>query len=95
MLEENQMIVTNADGDESVCEILFTHEHNGKNYVVFEFLDSHEVSAAVYVADENEEEGSFSDIETDEEWDMLDKVLKAYFDSEDDELEEDEDEEEA
>ena len=27
MLEENQMIVTNADGDESVCEILFTHEH--------------------------------------------------------------------
>jgi uncharacterized protein YrzB (UPF0473 family) len=95
MLEENQMIVTNADGDESVCEILFTHEHNGKNYVVFEFLDSHEVSAAMYVADENEDEGSFSDIETDEEWDMLDKVLKAYFDSEDDELEEDEDEEEA
>ncbi|PKK92699.1 MAG: hypothetical protein CVV61_08390 [Tenericutes bacterium HGW-Tenericutes-6] len=92
MLEENQMIVTNADGDESVCEILFTHEHNGKNYVVFEFLDSHEVSAAVYVADENEEEGSFSDIETDEEWDMLDKVLQAYFDSEEDELEDEEEE---
>ena len=92
MLEENQMIVTNADGDESVCEILFTHEHNGKNYVVFEFLDSHEVSAAMYVADENEDEGSFSDIETDEEWDMLDKVLQAYFDSEEDELEDEEEE---
>ncbi len=90
MLEENQMVVTNAEGDESVCEILFTHEHNGKNYVVFEFLDSHEVSAAVYIADENAEEGSFSDIETDEEWDMLDKVLKAYFDSEEDELENEE-----
>lgn len=90
MLEENQMIVTNAEGDESVCEILFTHEHNGKNYVVFEFLDSHEVSAAVYVADANEEEGSFTDIETDEEWDMLDKVLQAYFDSEEDELEDEE-----
>ncbi|MBU1141220.1 MAG: DUF1292 domain-containing protein [Firmicutes bacterium] len=95
MLEENQMIVTNAEGEESVCEIIFTHEHGGKNYVVFEFLDTHEVSAAVYVADENEEEGTFSDIETDEEWDMLDKVLQAYFDSEEDEEEDEEVEEEA
>jgi len=92
MLEENQMIVTNAEGEESVCEILFTHEHNGKNYVVFEFLDSHEVSAAVYVVGETEDEGTFLDIETDEEWDMLDKVLQAYFDSEDDELEDEEEE---
>ncbi|MBU1093834.1 MAG: DUF1292 domain-containing protein [Firmicutes bacterium] len=93
MLEENQMIVTNAEGDESVCEILFTHEHGGKNYVVFEFVDSHEVSAAVYVVGKTEDEGTFLDIETDEEWDMLDKVLQAYFDSEDDELEDDEEEE--
>ncbi|MCF7931194.1 MAG: DUF1292 domain-containing protein [Acholeplasmataceae bacterium] len=92
MLEENQMIVTNAEGEESVCEILFTHEHNGKNYVVFEFLDSHEVSAAVYVVGETEDEGTFLDIETDEEWDMLDKVLQAYFDSEEDELEDEEEE---
>jgi hypothetical protein len=28
--------------------------------------------------------------QTDEEWDMLDKVLKAYFDSEEDELENEE-----
>jgi len=90
MLEENQMIVTNADGDESVCEILFTHENGGKNYVVFEFLDSHEVSAAVYVVGETEDEGTFLDIETDEEWDMLDKVLQAYFDSEEDEVEDEE-----
>ncbi len=94
MLEENQMIVTNAEGEESVCEILFTHEHDGKNYVVFEFLDSHEVSAALYVVGETEDEGSFSDIETDEEWDMLDKVLQAYFDNLEAE-EEDEDEVEA
>ncbi|MBN2300682.1 MAG: DUF1292 domain-containing protein [Acholeplasmataceae bacterium] len=85
MLEENQMVVTNAEGEESVCEILFTHEHEGKNYVVFEFVDSHEVSAAVYVAGETEEEGTFFDIETDEEWDMLDKVLQSYFDNLDEE----------
>ena len=94
MLEENQMIVTNAEGEESVCEILFTHEHEGKNYVVFEFLDSHEVSAALCVAGETEDEGSFSDIETDEEWDMLDKVLQAYFDNLESEEEVDEEVEE-
>ena len=95
MLKDNQMIVTNAEGEESVCEILFTHEHEGKNYVIFEFLDTHEVSAALYTPGETEDEGSFSDIETDEEWDMLDEVLQSYFDNlEDEEDEEEEDEEE-
>jgi uncharacterized protein YrzB (UPF0473 family) len=36
MLQDNQMIVTDQDCNESVCEILFTHEHEGKNYVVFD-----------------------------------------------------------
>lgn len=94
MLKDNQMIVTNAEGDESVCEILFTHEHEGKNYVIFEFLDTHEVSAALYTPGETEDEGTFSDIETDEEWDMLDEVLQSYFDNlEDEEDEQEEDEE--
>lgn len=95
MLKDNQMVVTNANGDESVCEILFTHEHNGKNYVVFEFLDSHEVSAAIYTAGASDDEGTFSDIETDQEWEMLDAVLQEYFDQlEDDEEEDDEEDEE-
>jgi len=94
MLKENQMIVTSPDGVESVCEILFTHEHNGKNYVVFEFVDSHEISAAVYEPGETEEEGTFSDIESDEEWDMLDKALQAYYDDLDAEDDAEDDEEE-
>jgi uncharacterized protein YrzB (UPF0473 family) len=97
MLKENQMIVTSPDGTESVCEILFTHEHQGKNYVVFEFVDSHEISAAVFQPGETEDEGTFSDIETDAEWDMLDKVLQGYYDELDaddsEEAEEDEEEE--
>lgn len=93
MLTENQMVVTNQDGDESVCDILFTHEHNGKNYVVFEFVDTKEVSAAIYVPGETDDEGTFLDIETDEEWDMLDGVLQSYYDENDDE-EDEEDEEE-
>jgi len=93
MIKENQMIVTSPDGVESVCEILFTHEHNGKNYVVFEFIDSHEISAAVYEPGEKEDEGTFSDVETDEEWDMLDKALQAYYDDLDAEEDVEEDEE--
>jgi uncharacterized protein YrzB (UPF0473 family) len=96
MLRDDQIVVTNEDGSEVVCNILFTHEANGKNYVVFEFADTEEISAAVYVSGEKEEEGTFLDIETDEEWEMLDELLQTYFDeldddtSEDDELEEQE-----
>lgn len=79
MLKDNQLIITNPEGEESVCEIILTHEHNGKNYVIFEFLDSHEVSAAVYTPDAEGDEGFLSDIETDEEWDMLDEILDQYF----------------
>lgn len=94
MLNENQMVVTNQNGDESVCDILFTHEHNGKNYVVFEFVDTKEVSAAIYVPGETDDEGTFLDIETDEEWDMLDGVLQSYYDETEDEEDEEEDDEE-
>jgi len=80
MLKENQILVTNEDGEESICDILFTHEANEKNYVVFEFVDTGEVSAAVFIPGETEDEGTFEDIETDEEWDMIDRVLQAFYD---------------
>ena len=94
MLKENQIMVTDENGVESICEILFTHEADGKQYVVFEFVDSEEVSAAIYVPGENEQEGTFEDIETEEEWAMLDDVLQKFYDENDAELDEEEDEEE-
>lgn len=95
MINENQMVVTSQEGEEQVCDILFTHEHNGKNYVVFEFVDSGEVSAAVYQPGEGEDEGEFFDIETDEEWDMLDRVLQAFYDEIEQEVDEEDDEEDS
>jgi uncharacterized protein YrzB (UPF0473 family) len=96
MLEENQMIVVDENGVESVCEILFTHAHGDKEYVIFEFVDSGVVSAARFVPGETGEEGTLEDIETEEEWDMIDEVLEAYYDEIDalDESETDEDDEE-
>ncbi|HHT99407.1 MAG TPA: DUF1292 domain-containing protein [Acholeplasma sp.] len=92
-MEENQIIITMEDGSEEVAEILFTHysEETKKNYVVFEFLNSGEISAAIYEASkDNTEEGAFSDIETEAEWDMMDELLEAYFDEMEDAPEEEE-----
>jgi uncharacterized protein YrzB (UPF0473 family) len=52
-------------------------------------MDTHEISAAEYVEDKNNpSEGTFKDIETDEEWEMLDGVLDKFFDELEDEEEE-------
>ena len=81
MLEDdNKLTLVGENGEETVCEILFTHEANGKKYVVFEILDTEEVTAAVYSPDkEDQSEGEFLDIETDEEWEMLDELLDKYY----------------
>jgi uncharacterized protein YrzB (UPF0473 family) len=80
-MDDNKLILVGEDGNETECEIILTHEHNGKKYVIFEFIDSEEISAAQYVPDEKDEaEGTFLDIETDEEWEMLDEVLEKFFD---------------
>ncbi len=83
----DKMITIIQDDQERVAEIILTYvnEETNKKYVVFEFIDTNEVSAAIYV-EENEFEGSFLDIETDEEWDLLEEILEEYYDS----LEEDE-----
>lgn len=76
---DKQLTLVDADGKETMCEILFTHEANNKKYVVFEVLDTEEVTAAVYVPRDDESEGDFLDIETDAEWDMLEKLLENYY----------------
>ena len=80
-MDEQNLITIEHDGEELVAEILFTHEDETthKTYVVFQLMDSEEISAARYV-EINETEGYFEDIETEEEWDMLDALLDAYFD---------------
>ena len=88
-MDDNKLTLVSEDGKETVCEIILTHEHNGKTYVIFEFMDTHEISAAEYVEDKkNPSEGTFKDIETDEEWEMLDGVLDKFFDELEDEEEE-------
>ena len=79
--------VIDAEGNEKLCQILFTlkSEEFGKNYVVFYPIESIEdeeseqiqLMAASYV--ENEDgTGELSEVETDEEWEMVNEVLAAF-----------------
>ncbi|VEU80663.1 DUF1292 domain-containing protein [Haploplasma axanthum] len=86
-MDENQITLITEDGKEELATILFTHEENGKKYVVFELVESGDVSAARY-SEDGSGEGKVLDIETDEEWAMLDELLDQYYDSLDDEDEE-------
>jgi uncharacterized protein YrzB (UPF0473 family) len=90
-MDENKLTII-LDGEEIMCDILFTHfsEQYEKNYVVFQFSDRDEISAAVFVETENGE-GFFEDVQTEEEWEMLDELLENYLgdDSEEDDQDDD------
>ena len=76
----DKLTIFNGEKEE-LATILFTFQENGKNYVVFEFDETHEVSAAVYVPGATADEGELFDIQTDEEWDLVDKVYQQYEDA--------------
>ncbi|CCV66053.1 MAG: DUF1292 domain-containing protein [Paracholeplasma sp.] len=83
------------DGEEVICDILFTHysEEFEKNYVVFQFTDRDEISAAVFVETDGGE-GYFEDVQTDEEWELLDELLEAFLgdlEAEDDDAQDEDD----
>lgn len=93
-MEDNKLTII-YDGEEVMADILFTHysEVTEKNYVVFQFSDRDEISAAVFVETEGGE-GYFEDVQTDEEWELLDELLEAFLgdlEAEDEDAQDDED----
>ncbi len=89
-MDENKITITLENGEELLCEVLLTHhlEETGFDYVIFELPDG-EISAARYT-DNGDSTGQLSDVETDEEWELIDAVLEDYYDQLDDEEEIDE-----
>jgi uncharacterized protein YrzB (UPF0473 family) len=102
-MDKEHLTFIDEDGNEILCEILFTFDSEmfKKSYVLFYPVseneeDNIEVMAASYVPGKDGD-GELFPIETDEEWELIERVLKQYeednaeeFDYED----EDEDEEE-
>lgn len=78
-MRDDQIVLITEDGKEELATILFTHHDEENNYVVFEFVETGEISAAKYI-EGADGEGEIIDIETDEEWEMLDDLLQEYFD---------------
>ena len=84
---DGQLTVIDAEGNENLCQILFTLDSDefNKKYVVFypiEALnddDSEQISlmAAIYTEGENGN-GELSEIESDEEWSMIEDAVADY-----------------
>ena len=84
--KENQLTFIDEQGNEVLCEILFTFnsEEFNKNYVLFYPVGSEdedgniEVMAASYVEDEDGTCGELQDITTDEEWELIEEMLESF-----------------
>lgn len=77
IMEANKIQVTDDQGREIEFEVLFTfkNEENGQNYVLYydPTLDEPNVYASVY-----DEDGKLFEVETAQEWDMIEEVFQAF-----------------
>ena len=90
-LKDNQLVFVDENGNEVLCDILFTYdsEEFNKSYVFFAPVGCAdedgkvEVGVASYVAKDGGV-GELHQVETDEEWDMLAEVFDSFASEEDD-----------
>lgn len=84
-MEEKTFTVVDENGVEKEFEVVLTFksEDFGKSYVIYKMPgdDSDEVFAAIF--DEGAKDGgNLIQVESDEEWNMLEEVLEAFLDEE-------------
>ena len=92
MENENKLTYIDENGNEVLCEILFTFnsEEFGKNYVLFYPVGSEDedgninVMAASYTEGPDGNVGELNNVETDEEWDLIEDMLADFADGNDD-----------
>ncbi|MCC3356618.1 DUF1292 domain-containing protein [Bacillus sp. REN16] len=88
---EKQITVIDEQGNEILCEVLFTFESEefGKSYVLYYPLSDEnedeediEIHASSYSPSEDGEDGELQPIETEEEWDLVEEMLNTFLDEE-------------
>ncbi len=86
--DDNKIIITNDDGEQVECEILFTYEHKetGKNYVVLypvsqaEDDSVEEMDLYAYSFVENAAgEGELFALEDDAEVELINSVIEQFY----------------
>ncbi|PLR68233.1 MULTISPECIES: DUF1292 domain-containing protein [Bacillaceae] len=92
---EKQITVVDENGNEQLCEILFTFasEEFGKSYVLYYPLGEQddeediEIHASSFEPAEDGIDGELAPIETEEEWDLVEEMLNTFLDNEEQEEE--------
>lgn len=88
---EKQITVVDEQGNEILCEVLFTFESEefGKSYVLYypvsdenEDEEDIEIHASSFSPSDNGEDGELQPIETEEEWDLVEEMLNTFLDEE-------------
>ncbi|MDD6467455.1 MAG: DUF1292 domain-containing protein [Erysipelotrichaceae bacterium] len=82
-MDTNTFFVTDELGNEIEMEILFTFQpdNSEKKYVLYTDprMDDGSVMASLY-----DDEGNLSPVETEAEWEMIEEVLSAFIEDEED-----------
>ncbi|WP_428909215.1 DUF1292 domain-containing protein [Niallia sp. Krafla_26] len=93
MQDEKHITVVDEEGNEQLCEVLFTFDSDefGKSYVLYYPISSEdddeeiEIHASSFIPNEDGEDGNLMPIETDEEWDLIEEMLNTFLAEEDEE----------
>lgn len=84
-MEEKSFTVIDEEGNEILYEVVLTfkNDETEKSYVIYKLPgeDNEEVFAAIY-DEEAKDGGNLIQIETDQEWDMVEEVLNTFIEEE-------------
>ncbi|MDO4197400.1 MAG: DUF1292 domain-containing protein [Erysipelotrichaceae bacterium] len=80
-MKENSIFITDDNGKEVEMTIYFTFEANDKNYVVV-YQEDNEDELYPFIYDE---EGNLYEVETEEELSMIEEIVSAYEEKEEEE----------
>jgi len=87
-VHEDTLVLTDELGNELTARIILTFESEAfnKSYVVYQLDDdeSDEYHAASFNPEDGDE-GTLGQIETDEEWDLIEEVLESFLEEDDEE----------
>ena len=83
-MDEQIFILKNDAGEEQRCRVVFNFETDDHSYVLFTLIDDEgesisDVTALRYELDGNGEMAGFEDLETEEEWAMVEEVLNTVY----------------
>jgi len=83
---DQQYFKLETDDGMKTCKVLFTFDTDEHSYCIYSIVDeegneSDEISAVRFELDENLEMTNFQELQTDEEWDMVEEVYNTLVDT--------------